>query len=46
MRRSVQETERDKCTGKYDFQKVQEILGQDHKEGLRILEEHSEKAVR
>ena len=25
---------------KYDFQKVQEILGQDYKEALRILEEN------
>ena len=28
---------------KYDFQKVQEILGQDYKEGLKILEEHRSK---
>ena len=25
---------------KYDFQKVQEILGQDYKEALRVLEEN------
>lgn len=30
----------DRLHEKYDFQKTQEILGQDYKEGLRILEEN------
>ncbi|WP_330363839.1 hypothetical protein [Butyrivibrio sp. WCD2001] len=29
----------DRLHEKYDFQKTQEVLGQDYKEGLRILEE-------
>ena len=30
---------------RYDFQKVQEILGQDYKEGLKILEDFNEKMI-
>ena len=30
----------DRLHGKYDFSKAQEILGQDYREGLRILEEN------
>jgi len=30
----------DRLHGKYDFSKTQEILGQDYREGLRILEEN------
>jgi hypothetical protein len=30
----------DRLHQKYDFEKTQEILGQDYREGLRILEEN------
>jgi hypothetical protein len=30
----------DRLHQKYDFSKTQEILGQDYREGLRILEEN------
>ena len=30
---------------KHDFQKVQEILGQDYKEALRILEENGKRSA-